>query len=641
VCICYLAQLLAVNGGSSLLEMFEPDVNSEPSKIPSSIAHSVEVFAEESIRSMDSVVLDLDVEVPPLPDKSAKTTRRTFILNIYRTKPNSDPLAPLSFSLSDGVLVFRSQPLHTNHPLWWRQLSFRIDRLCRGDFWRPIVVELVEIPETPTSRFVTSFSYSDLMRSLTEGPFVLRFNDPRTTVSVRCRDIVHDFSFLDFVSAGLEIAVIVGIDFTRSNEDPRIPSSLHAFDSSTGQPGPSNEYVMVMKSVLEILEHYDSDKKFPVFGFGAKLPPSKTTTSHCFSCSGDYFAPEVFGVDGVLEAYRNALGTVNLHGPTKFSDLLSLARQYAAPSHESEVKYFVLLIITDGVIEDLQQSVDEIVELAQLPVSIVIVGVGSENFSQMVLLDADENPLYSSKTGSRMSRDIVQFVPFQDFKDRPYHELAVATLEEIPREVLRFFKGQGIHPVINPDTEERKRRYLGFADSSGRILRGPQQARNDKGDEENGLDKFFSDSQTELINTVVRQGYAEELVRRVVDQGILCPDPLHVIDLMFHVQKTAPTGPPRISSNGIISIAERMHVADSLVRQDAGMDEKRSPTKTPRSGMFMGRIGRLCGICMQHEIDLVIKPCGHEVICQKCFSQLASPVCPLCRATVSGFQLIT
>jgi len=650
VCACYLAQLLALNGGSSLLQLYEPDGNGDPSKRPCASVNSIEIFAEESVRSMDSVVVDFDVDFPPLPDKSAADqSRRTFFLNVYRTKPNSDPLSTFSYSLKDGVLVFRSQPLQNNHPLWWRQLPFRIDRLCRGDFWRPIVLELVE--STGTSVYTTAFTYSDLMKSMTEGPFVLRFNPSShgttrlPTVSVRCREIVHDYSFLDFVSAGLEIAVIVGIDFTRSNEEPRIPSSLHAFSPSTGQPTPSNEYVMVIQSVLDILQHYDSDKEFPVFGFGAKIPPTKTITSHCFACSGDFFQPEVFGVDGVLEAYKNALGTISLHGPTKLSDLLNLTRQYAAPSHESEAKYFILLIITDGVIEDLQKSIDEIVELAQLPVSIVIVGVGNENFSQMILLDADENPLVSSVTGKRMTRDIVQFVPFREYKDLPYHELAVATLEEIPREVLKFFKAQGIHPVVNPDPEERRRRYLGFADPSGRLLRGPQQAKNEADDEdgdERGSVKFFNDTKTQLIDTVVRQGYMEDLVRKVVDKGILCPDPLHVIDVLFHMQKNPPKNAPKISSNGVISIADRLRVTDTLSPTEPSIDPmKRAPTRSVGSAMVLGRLGRLCGICMRNDIDIVIRPCNHQVICRECYAQLASPVCPLCRATVAGFELIS
>jgi hypothetical protein len=85
------------------------------------------------------------------------------------------------------------------------------------------------------------------------------------------------------------------------------------------------------------------------------------------------------------------------------------------------------MIITDGVISDLQATIDQIVRGSDLPLSIVIVGVGSADFSSMDVLDADDTPLYSRKFRKNMSRDIVQFVPFEDFK-RDTYKLAKETL---------------------------------------------------------------------------------------------------------------------------------------------------------------------------------------------------------------------
>ena len=51
-------------------------------------------------------------------------------------------------------------------------------------------------------------------------------------------------------------------------------------------------------------------------------------------------------------------------------------------------------------------------------------------------LDADITPLYSTTEKKYMERDIVQFVPFADFKDRSYYDLARCTLDEVPREVI-------------------------------------------------------------------------------------------------------------------------------------------------------------------------------------------------------------
>ena len=67
---------------------------------------------------------------------------------------------------------------------------------------------------------------------------------------------------------------------------------------------------------------------------------------------------------------------------------------------------------------------------SRLPLSIIIVGVGSADFSAMDQLDADENPLQSAKYGKQVA-DIVQFVPFREFASNPML-LAKETLQEVP-----------------------------------------------------------------------------------------------------------------------------------------------------------------------------------------------------------------
>lgn len=46
-------------------------------------------------------------------------------------------------------------------------------------------------------------------------------------------------------------------------------------------PYQMNTYAMALKAVGEIIQDYDSDKLFPAYGFGAKLPPDGKI-SHAF-----------------------------------------------------------------------------------------------------------------------------------------------------------------------------------------------------------------------------------------------------------------------------------------------------------------------------------------------------------------------
>ena len=47
------------------------------------------------------------------------------------------------------------------------------------------------------------------------------------------------------------------------------------------------------------------------------------------------------------------------------------------------LSYFILLILTDGLIMDMEDTITEIVKASSLPLSIIIVGVGSEDFTEM------------------------------------------------------------------------------------------------------------------------------------------------------------------------------------------------------------------------------------------------------------------
>ena len=71
-----------------------------------------------------------------------------------------------------------------------------------------------------------------------------------------------------------------------------------------------------------------------------------------------------------------------MHGPTKLSEILDLAIKYASEEDSLQIKsltYYILLIITDGGINDFEDTVDKIVKASTMPLSIVFVGVGEND----------------------------------------------------------------------------------------------------------------------------------------------------------------------------------------------------------------------------------------------------------------------
>ncbi|MEQ2226940.1 Copine-9, partial [Ilyodon furcidens] len=87
-------------------------------------------------------------------------------------------------------------------------------------------------------------------------------------------------------------------------------------------PYQMNAYAMALKAVGEIIQDYDSDKLFPAYGFGAKMPPDGKI-SHAFPLNGDSDHPNCVGIEGVLESYFQSLRTVQLYGPTNFAPVIN------------------------------------------------------------------------------------------------------------------------------------------------------------------------------------------------------------------------------------------------------------------------------------------------------------------------------
>lgn len=243
---------------------------------------------------------------------------------------------------------------------------------------------------------------------------------------------------------------VVAIDFTGSNGNPSQSTSLHYI-----HPSQPNQYALAIQSVGGIIQDYDTDRMFPTFGFGARLPPDGRV-SHNFAVNFNPHEPSCYGIDGVLTAYQQCIRSVQLYGPTNFAPIISTVAQMAQESVSSSrrLQYFVLLMITDGVISDMEATKHAIVNAARLPVSIIIVGVGSDDFEAMDVLDGDNVRLESR--GVKAERDIVQFVPFRDYVKSNSNmvmsqaRLAKDVLAEVPDQVTGYMKSRGIAPGPSP-----------------------------------------------------------------------------------------------------------------------------------------------------------------------------------------------
>jgi hypothetical protein len=75
--------------------------------------------------------------------------------------------------------------------------------------------------------------------------------------------------------------------------------------------GPNNQYEAALYNVGGVIEPYDSDRSFPVYGFGG-IPTHMgiNQTNHCFPMNGNLQAPEIFGIENIIACYRQTLPSI-------------------------------------------------------------------------------------------------------------------------------------------------------------------------------------------------------------------------------------------------------------------------------------------------------------------------------------------
>lgn len=262
-------------------------------------------------------------------------------------------------------------------------------------------------------------------------------------VNIESFKAMKRYSFMDFLRGGLQISLYLGIDFTASNGDPRMPQSLHYMDPS----GQLNCYEKGCQAAISILGNYDNDKKVPVFGFGGCFPAvGITQVSHCFPLSGNPVNTDVRSTDELFQLYRQVLPSLQFSGPTYFAPIIiECCKTVEAARSQGYFGYTVLTILTDGVINDMAQAISAMITASTFPISIVVVGIGNEDFSAMDVLDSDKGFL---RQGDKVAkRDMVQFVKFNDH-GMSLESLGIAMLREIPEQISAYFNIMGIVPPM-------------------------------------------------------------------------------------------------------------------------------------------------------------------------------------------------
>eukprot|EP00826_Nyctotherus_ovalis_P010210 TRINITY_DN12712_c0_g4_i1.p1 TRINITY_DN12712_c0_g4~~TRINITY_DN12712_c0_g4_i1.p1 ORF type:complete len:293 (+),score=80.67 TRINITY_DN12712_c0_g4_i1:1212-2090(+) len=247
------------------------------------------------------------------------------------------------------------------------------------------------------------------------------------------------------------------------------------------------------------------------------------------------------------------------------------------------LRYYILLILTDGNADDMEYIKDEIIKASRLPISIVIVGLGDNSFDKMMELDNDRAGLRLEGKNShdKYERDIVQFVPFRKFRSHP-GLLEEETLREIPKQFMTFVTERGIKPKIkNKDKVNRFARTTLRRQSTKLALAGLlTQTKN----------VYFQYKEKAMVQKLLSMGFPEPAVAKLISEGLPSDNSLLAIDIFI--------------SRGVM-LAKGERGAGKKDGQDEGKAEELHEKQT-------------CLRCRGDKARCAVMPCKHVVLCLEC-----------------------
>jgi len=244
-----------------------------------------------------------------------------------------DPFFQIYRKTDDGkwASVYKSEHLKSTYAPNWKSFTVETRRLCQGDMERPILIRCWDWNRDAKPDYACEVRTT--LAQLLNAPSLewkqydakrRRFKNKQCGhLLIHKANIIKKYSLVSFLKGGLELQLMVAIDFTGSNGDPRDSKSLHFM----GAPRYESAYMRVLKSVGRVLAPYDADGAIGAYGFGANLNPhgNGKRISHCFNLTLRPDAEEVDGLNGLIDAYSKCLKRVQLYGPTYFHEVLGTA----------------------------------------------------------------------------------------------------------------------------------------------------------------------------------------------------------------------------------------------------------------------------------------------------------------------------
>ena len=234
----------------------------------------------------------------------------------------------------------------------------------------------------------------------------------------------------DYLKAGTRLSCFISLDFSMNADKEMIKSNKN-----------------ILKHIFQGLEIYTKDQFFYPLGFGAKI---KHTNNPAFDMSKSNVSS-----DTLLEQYKIFLESENIIPEKKIrvSPLIQKTINAIYKLFEPKVYNVSFILLSDDIDEkDKKDSIDNIITSSYLPLSIIAIGLGNDDYS--ISKEIFENKNKYSSQGMEKCRNNVIFTTLDSHSSS--NEAILFCLRQLYKQMLEYYKLN----KYNPEKDEKDNRNM-------------------------------------------------------------------------------------------------------------------------------------------------------------------------------------
>lgn len=330
--------------------------------------------------------------------------------------------------------IFGTEVIQRSDAGEWDPISLPCKLLCDSDYSR--VIRLL-VQDAEPNHEVTPIGYVDIpVKTLGEARNLRltlipcnRLMARAGSIIIRAGTIVQRLTFYGQIKRGLRFRFACAIDYSTNNRPPRDPKSYHY--SSQNQKSP---YEVCIQSIGGIIEHYSTHQLCLGWGFGARKNRNLVNDIPITDETG---SRNIRTIAKLLNAYSSFFDTISFD-KTVFVCPVTLEALKLVKNKSDNKEYLVFLIMVTEDPLDLTQFRDLLYENQNEPISIIMIGIGDNDFPQSEEIFKPKN--LKNAEGRPFERDIVTFIKYNKFGSENIRNLVIAALTDIPDQAIYWIE---------------------------------------------------------------------------------------------------------------------------------------------------------------------------------------------------------